>query len=365
MICIAIIKANQCIFDNMERVVVPLLHKPMTKEISKPLKDRIDDYIWSIIQEYVTFVEVYPDDILNTVCQEISKEHADHECEELFFSTEPSYSFPDRYHEIIHARAFWDGYEGNINNIGCLAAVEHTVINDTCVIITNGYNINTPPYAEIISTRKKDIISIIKRRFFFTASLINDNSIIKYYYQNPIALASDVLGLSYQDDIASLRFTFMKYNLLFLFSKVHHKINKMATRINGNHRIYNNVLVIHELEDNVCAPLGNKELHRLDFLAYGRLYDRNLTQEEKYSEDQMATDENPQKQNIIPIWSRYIMVNRRISMINIEGISCVNCGKNIDKSHKICNKCYRVKYCSTVCFDENSQYHSKDCVFPD
>lgn len=376
MITVALIEKNRCNFDDLGLYASPLMYAEHEPEQRASIKASIDNYIWSVIGPYVKFIEIDSNDFLTHICENLIKSHPGRNYDDFFYHTEGSYSFPKKYIEFIHAQPLWreyvDGETENINNIGCLFSLKQHVIENTCVVFANDYisatsiTKNSAQTTIIGSICKKDIIRLIKRRFYFSAILIKENSFVKYYYQNPSYLIRKIYGLQEKDSIEKLPFELLKYNLLFYFQHDKKKyINKMATRINGLYRLYGDVLMLHELEENVFANISIHEAKRLNVLGYGRLYDRQIKGEETHTITQVDVNEKGEEseKKVTPFWSRYIVVNHRMSQWKKNKNKCINCHKDI-RNLIVCDKCYRAKYCSESCQKEFSSYHTDECMNP-
>lgn len=44
-----------------------------------------------------------------------------------------------------------------------------------------------------------------------------------------------------------------------------------------------------------------------------------------------------------------------------NGLKCLNCGSDIIKPI-VCDKCFRVKYCSIQCEKDYGEYHYDECL---
>ena len=370
---IAIVDKNQCNFDRLDQLVPPLLYVNHTDEDRRRLKADINNYIWSVIEPHVKFVQVDTQDheqFLSVICQNLTGSFPGRELDkDFFYHTEGSYSFPKRYMEFIHCQPTWDGYKlsqpENMNHLACLFSLKHNVIENTCAIISNRYDLSASQFTVIDSITKEDIIRVIRRRYFFTAVLIKDDAFVKYYYQNPRYLISKIYGLEDEkDNIQKLSFNLLKYNLLYYFQYDPSKyVNKIATRINGLYQLYGDVLMLHEMEENIFSNISLHEAKRLNVLAYGRLYDRELKNEEIHVQPTIELDDDgkPIEKKKTPLWSRYIVINRRMIQWQNKKNKCVNCSKEMINTIT-CNVCYRAKYCSPDCHQEHSSYHKDDCL---
>ena len=140
---IALIEKNTCYFDRMEEFAVPLLYKVHEPAERKILKQKLNNYIWSVIESYVTFINIEKeDDFFTVVCENITKCFPDKMPDNFLYHTEPSYTSPKRFIEFIYAQPTWKDCENDnsINNIGCLFSLKHNVINNNCVILANNYD---------------------------------------------------------------------------------------------------------------------------------------------------------------------------------------------------------------------------------
>lgn len=359
---IAVIDNNKCNFEKMTEFALPLLYKPHTSEESKRLKNLLNDYLWSEISKFITFIDIeHLEDVLPVGCRIIT-EDMDHPMDHFYFHTESSYSYPKKYLEIIHCQPMWKEYVAeqpeNVNSLGCLFSLKHSIIENKCVIIASKY-IEQEPKMALDSISKDDILRVIRRRYFNTAILIKENEMVKYYYQNASYLISQIYNLTEKDNIQTLPITLFKYNLKFCFQYDKNKyVNKIGTRINGLYKLYGDVIMFHELEDNIYGNLSLREAKRLNVLSYGRLYDRQLKDSE-FIAPQDAVDAEGKEKKVTPIWSRYVIIENRMKKYKN---CCINCDKILNTGIITCQYCYRIKYCSTKCEEEFNVLHYEDCL---
>ena len=361
MVIIAVIKKNRCEFDKMEEYASPLLYRINADQDKKKLKNQLYDYIWSVIEPYIEFVTV-DDDFLTTICQNMIKCFPDKNPDQFFYHTESSYSFPKKFTELIYAQPSWKEYQSdqieNLNNLGCLFSLKHNVIENTCIALVNNYDLSADKFTALGEINKKDIIKVVRRRFFYSAIVIKDDHMVKYYYQSPKYLITSVFNVAESDNIQKVSFSHLKYNLVFYFQQDNKKyVNKIATRINGSYRIYGDVIMIHEMEEDLFSDINLHEAKRLNVLSYGRLYDRKLKPEETH----LVPDINDPEKKITPYWSRYIVSNYRMKNWQNNKNKCINCDKEI-KNLIICQKCFRTRYCSGDCQKEFDRYHCSECL---
>jgi hypothetical protein len=371
MITIAVVEKNKCNFDRIEEFVAPLLYVDHENLDRKKIKEKIDSYIWSVMEPYVKFIEINSDDLLYDCCNNLTQCFPGRKVDdEFFYHTEGSYSFPKKYIEFMYCQPLWKEYADsqpeNMNHLACLLSLKHNVIENTCIVFANKYDLSAPRFTVIDSITKEDLIKIIRRRFYFSAILIGDDKITKYYYQNPSYLISKVYGLNEKETIEKLSVNHFGYNLVFYLQHDKSKyINKIATRINGLYRLHGDVLLVHEMEENVYANISVREAKRLNVLSYGRLYDRQLKNEEIHQVPAYQVDEDGKEteKKITPLWSRYIIVEHRMMKWQNNKNKCIYCSSEMKKPI-VCDKCYRAKYCSIACQKEFSHYHTDECINP-
>jgi MYND finger len=376
---IALVKKNKCNFDRMEEFVVPLLYKEHTVEERTELKKSINDYIWSVIEPYITFIDVdmeVPDaneNFMTVVCTNLVEGFPDKRPDDFFYHTEGSYSFPKKFIEFIHCQPAWKDYKSaqieNMNNLCCLFSLKHNVIENNCVIFANRYDLDYKYFTAIDTITKEDIIKVVRRRYFFSGVVVKENSLTKYYYQNPSYLVSAIFNKCETDTIEKIPYSHLNYKLVFYFQQdTKSFVNKICTRMNGLFRIYGPVLIIHELEENIYANISLHEVKRLNVLSYGRLYDRQPKVDENHiiepvPLDPSNNDDNEVQKKLIPMWSRYICVNKRMIQWQKTKNLCINCSKEMTKPI-ICERCYRAKYCSESCQKSFDNYHYEECINP-
>lgn len=374
MITVAVVNKNRCNFEQLEEHASCLLYTEYSNEERKSIKQKINDYLWSEIEPFITFVDVPKDDFIGCICDNLISCFPEKTVNDFFYHSEGSYSFPKKYIEFAHCQPVWKGYEQsqleNMNNIGCLFSLKHNVIENNCVIFANKYDLNVltaPKMVQLESITKEDILKVIRRRFFFTAVLIKYNRCVKYYYQNPIYLISKIYNLQNETDlIEKLSTSIFRYNLVFYFQ--HDKsryVNELATRINGSYRLHGDILVLHELEENIYSNISLNEINNLNQLSYGRLYDRQLKLEEIHTVTTIEADSegNQTEKKVVPYWSKYLVIENRISNKKLFNKNCINCEKELNSNQCLtCQRCFRVKYCSEKCQKEFNNYHSDECI---
>lgn len=364
---VAIITKNNLLFDDMEQYVMPLICNNLTKETRTELKKSLNDYIWSVIGKFVTFMDVIDEDhFYEIIAAESQRNFPDHNPSECVYFTGQSYSTPKRFYEILHWKPSWDDYQNSIkdprviNNFGCLMSLDHSVIENSCIMISNEYDLTASKYVKMGSTTKEDIIRIIRRRYFHTAILIENNRLTKYYYQNIRYLVNMLFGDG-GPEIDHVSFTHLKYNLVYYFKKnATQYVNQIATRINGSYRFYGKVLVLHEMDDDIYANLGIKEIKRLNTLSYGSSKNRELDETEMFTIPEYGVREDGTEQTEkVPFWSKYIVIENRMKHSRKDN-KCIQCSST--DNLLTCDRCFKVKYCSDECREAYAINHKGECL---
>jgi hypothetical protein len=364
---IAIIKKNKCYFDKLGDYIEPYLYKNLTPEERIQFKKKLHDYLWSIIEPHIVFLDVKEDEIMEKICLSLV---GDHHPDEYYYCTEGSYSSPKKYLELIYSKPYQKekNEEKEMNILGCLFSLSHSVILYDCALIGNKFDLQSPHFMKIDSVSKEDIFRVIRRRFFFSSILIKDNEFQKYYYQNPQYLICQVFNMQSTETIQTLSFSLLKYNLVLYFKDdTTQPINKIATRLNGIYKIYGDVLVLHEMEESIYTNLSLHEIKRLNVLSYGRRYDRELKPEENFeihaSQDNKVDRIDTNNQNTkpkIPLWSRYLVLENRMKIWKEKKDKCMYCMQKMEKTH-LCQNCFRIRYCSKECEKAYRELHN-DCI---
>ena len=415
MTTFALIKQNNCTFDDLEKYVTPLLYVAASNQDRIPIKKSINDYIWSVIEPHIEFITTSTDqeEMLTCMCTKLIEKFPNKKFDDFYYHTEPSYSFPKKYIEQVYYHIIDEKKDSrrdskkdskrdskkdskkdsgsaptdtltdtstdtltdtstdissDLNYLGCLFNLKHHAIEHTCAILANTYDMSSDCFVRISSVTKEDILRVIRRRFYFSAVLIKEQSFVKYYYQNLTHLISQVFGVDTTSSISKITFTLFRYNIVFYFkpNNTNAYVNQTATRMAGSHITNGDVLMIHELDNHVYGNISIREAKRLNVLSYGRLYDRDLKEDElkpleRFAEDvHSVKDGKDEVKKVIPVWSRYLVVERRMMKWQKDKNKCIYCGLNKDKLYP-CAKCFRVKYCSSRCEEDFRSYHCSEC----
>lgn len=344
MITIAVIADNDANFNGITDYLPDVVYR------DNPTTAGARAYIESVIKPHITFHQV--SDFLDFVCTTLAAEYS---CptEQLLFHTETTFCTPKGCAEIIYCSDQYAENKSNkpMNQLASLLSLKHTVIKGKCIVVLNGYN----PLRKINITLNH-LVSLYKRRFFYSGILIKPNGQLhKYYYQDVRYLLHKLFDVDINDDINTISFELMHYPLNAYFFYKQSVINPLATKLNGMYRLHGNVLITHHLDAHIPTNLSRSELSDLLKVAHGRLYDRQVKDNEAMTET--VVDTNGQQQTKALTLSRYSIVNNRLKTKLWK--QCINCN---GKLKHICERCYRVGYCSVQCQTEYRGHHYDDCI---
>jgi hypothetical protein len=365
MVVVALIKKNRCNFDDIEQYAEPLLYRLLDQSVRTTLKARLNEYLWSVVEPFIEFIDIGDDQetMQTKMSENLASPHGHKQMDELFYHGEMSYTFPKRVMEVMYAEPVWEDYvdnwEENMNNIASLFSLKHTVIQFNSIIMTSIYDLSAPKYLSLTSTTKEDILRVIRRRYFNTAVVIRNNAIDKYYYQDPKYLVKTVFNLNDTDNIEHLSFTHLKYNLVYYCqNNPNEYVNSIATRICGLRAIHGDVVMLHEMEEDIFANISVREAKRLNVLSYGASSEHVLQPEELVEQTEHVVENGEEKEKkVSPFWSRYIVAERRMKLWQLKKNKCMACQNEISIVFT-CQKCFRMKYCSEECI----RTHVSDCL---
>lgn len=347
---LAIVKKNRLLFtdEDMTKYLVPVLYKENTKE----LKQRLNDYIWSVLEPHITFITVNPDNLFETVCPIIAPND---KLDDFLYMADNSFAFPNKYIQCMYVYST-NSNKDNLNQICCYLSIKHTFIENTAVLCCNKYDLVAPEKLVLDSVTKKDIIKAIRNRYFYSAILVKENRRIKYYYQNVAYLIKTIFGNI--EHINNTKTNFCGYNLSFYFIDGKSEyLNQSATRINGAFRLHGDVLVLQQDQKDMMASIATKEYNKIDSLTYCRLYDRDIKEHEQIKQKVFKPDSEGVEHETteIPSWNKHIVLMMR------DNPGCINCGSKLINPI-ICTICYRARYCSEICKKEYD--HDDECINP-
>lgn len=310
MVKIAVLKPGKLNLEELESHLSPLLYSP------NPNSKDLDKYLIGIVADLVDIVET--NDVIETVCA-VSTYYVNPV--ETTFTTENSYSNSSRFLELIRIGTTENSLE--MNQLACLASLQHTLVNGPAFLMATSYHQSQPTACDITL---RDVIMIIKRRYYQKAVLCSSINTV-YYYQRVEYLLPIIFG-----EISITTVPADPYNyMLEMHYEKSSEINIQATRISGMHTLYGRVLIINYLDKNILGSIGLRQFDRLNKACHGRLYDRSEGTE----------------------WNKHLTIKNKAGKH-----LCINCDKN---SKIVCEGCFRVEYCGQQCQNEYREFHT-DCI---
>jgi hypothetical protein len=344
MVRIAVISSGNPYFSDLESVLSPLLYTALIKEGRREHKNRIEKLLTRILEPYVEFAEVDETDILDNMCKLLQPSTE----EELKFNCEPSYGYSKGFNEVFYKIS--DDESIPINAIGCYHSLSHSIIRGKCLIIANRFMTRSNEKTEIIRAdiEMKDLVRVIRRRFYRSAILVDGEMMAKYYYQTEEYLIESIFGEG--TDVKSENVSFLNHSIGLSYRMDNQGIvNNFATRILGK-TITGPVifqLYLERLcETNIDRTTGNYDnltercLKRFNLLAYGDMHSRNVKSTElpeEYRHDEACH------------WCRYYYLENRMLVRKLNPPVCANCKGQLGTKQYTCPITRRYKYCSADC----------------
>lgn len=198
-----------------------------------------------------------------------------------------------------------------------------------------------------------DLANILFSKFVHKAiciPMMSSEDIIEYeYLNNPLEYFN--CPESEYENYESNEFSLCEFKLC-LFSKKQsdQQINKRATCLIGNRKIYGNVVLFMKTDNGFC-DIDKMTFDKLLKVSRGPINKRTLTEQET---------QGGGKLNNLPIVSnKYSILENRYT--NCKAI-CTYC--NADLVNKlICTGCYRVDYHNDICQKKDWDEHKRECLY--
>jgi len=348
MVLVALVQPGNPITASLESCISPLLYKALVKEGRRQIKAQIEEQLASMLAPYVSFIEVgNDDDTLQKMVEAVgtTREHPR-------FNTESSYGYTKGVTEIFYEQVQEE--ETEINVIGCYHSLEHTIIRGRSLVLANRFVAGDQgvPRLMRMDTEMRDIIRVIRRRFYRSAILIDGDMIAKYYYQDSQNLTRAVFG----DRAVSTEYAvFMDHCLCLCRLEVEQGVvNKIGSRVMGRKMVGPIIFSSHlespgnvgglahseELAGAIGASYDNlteKMIKRIGVLAYGDMEERRIKPAE------LIKDREGEH------WCRYLYLERRMTLFKKSPMVCAGCRGALGKKQYTCPVTYRYKYCSPGC----------------
>lgn len=361
MVVIAVIQPRDLAFDGaMDHYGKVLMSRSWPVGDDGAL-DLLNQEIWAKLREHVAFVDAGEQmEVMETICEQLMRTpYPDRNPESDFdLKTHRTYSTPARSIELVHVTPLWEDEPGvahqptEINQLGCLARIDHQIVEGVCMIMTSCHDPEQADYALAIDTEWSDLVHIYRSRFVRSGvALSTAGSLEVFYYQDPLVSVNVRFGT---DQWSVLRCTNHLYQLACYYrTSSDASINKTATRIISGEKIRGDVLLVVEL--------GQGE--------HGRAYDNLIPVEV----DRLSRISKCSMQEPIALEDQFLNLIKRESCDRMTlahyhdwlisqagGITCQECGK-VPERKKTCPQCYRAIYCDASCAQKHTKAHREEC----
>lgn len=359
---IAFIKNNSIDFTEiLNKFLSPLLYHHIDKNTRINLMKKLNYELWNELEKYVTFANCDKSENLLELIHENIGKYIENDTKLI---TKHSFCNSYKFTEIIYSHKPDNNYnKTKVNEIGCLASLDHHFIQDTFSLITYEYDLDSDRYLRITNTCSSDLVRIIKRRFFNSACLVTDTKIDKLFFQKPNILCSRI----FDDSVDKINYEIIdnsKYLLHCIHlpnNPYHTYINKVATRICrkliiGPALFFSIYRIGNEKDSILYDNISIRELKYLNILSFGDLPETcddtlNDIEETIIVPNEMKTEQK----KIYPLWSKHVYklhIKKEDLFMNDK---CYSCNKKLEnKSQYECIKCYGYRYCSQECLENKS-----------
>lgn len=190
----------------------------------------------------------------------------------------------------------------------------------------------------------KDVYNVLQSRVKHQGvKLLEDGTMSTFTYEN----SADLKGNWVDVDL-------FRYKLQICFQPINkediskYTVNKLASCLYGNRRIYGPVLVLLKSTNSLYGDLTIEELEDLIKCSEGKLSDRTMTQEEM--------QEGQKEDGMLLAANKYSIIRNRLKKYVKK---CNYCGTT--KNLKRCTGSYRVYYCSKACLSKSWRTYKKEC----
>lgn len=145
--------------------------------------------------------------------------------------------------------------------------------------------------------------------------------------------------------------TFLGFQLGFFGEVNNTNVNKRATRLLGNKKLFGNVVLFNKLPHEF-QDIDMELFIKFNKLSYGSLKDREPTNSE---------DREGQKINGLPVaFNRYCLLNKRYA--EYKKI-CNSCKEELKSEKLVCTGCFRVRYHNKECQKNDWSTHKTECLY--
>jgi hypothetical protein len=461
MVKVAIIRRKKLSLE-LGQYVYPLITQYVDPDAAKEIKNKMNQYIWSQIADAITIQDVEipngtsdgvdqslshgastnaPPDLIETIGSTIYQSFPRIDYNNIIIHNEISFITPRKLFQFSYGIAYNDScklsdenYRADLmNDYAAIISLNHTVTSSNIVLcsyayVDNSESINDPHVIDpqtnhqlgikLVDITQYDLIKLVRRRYFNSCTMITQNAIKKYYFQDPRDLIKRIWGITNVEFYESEQYM---YKLHFFEKRGKdigadmdaHTVNKLnesnkdkpkqesdlelstkylaqidtlnkqqtgdytneiATRIFGKKELRGDILIFSIMRDEIYGSLTTREIKRLNVLSYGNLNRRNPENFElKMQKTDDAFDSPPndsneeessqEKKQEPVLWNRYLILDKLIKIRNEFGESCMQCQKKLVNSFFQCKKCFRVRTCSLECNKLYIKSANHQCLF--
>lgn len=339
---IAIIKQNKFSFDR-DQLSPEGLHENLKNAIS----------------DYVLFKPVNSDTMMYEIVDTIKLE------KDTIGNTSISYENDKYVFQICHLNMEDNGKKNDpetINKLASYLSLGGAEIYGDAVMICSEITDNHTCTTHDITL--DDIANILNRKFVHKCVLVKANTkACKYdsydsddmieisFNESPL----ESFDQDYKNNLRHVEVPFLKFNLIMIFEEKpkNNIINKLATRIVGDHKIFGDVIFVSKSSENEFLDLDIELFKKLLLVSEGPLSTRDLTELEK--NDAVINNELPKVMN------RHRILSMRVTSFTEK---CNFCNvKDDNKLSLTCTGCFRVRYHNAECQKYDWNNHKLDCLF--
>lgn len=239
--------------------------------------------------------------------------------------------------------------QDNVNNIAAYLTGERVygaVVFLNSKIGNNG--LCSPEHSTVI-----DLMNILISKFIHKAVFVPSDTtqeIIEYsYYGHPLEYFK--CDESEYNKYKSSEFELIGFGLcIFVNNDQNEQINKRATCLIGNKKIYGDAIVLLKSPEQYY-DIGKELFNKLYKISHGPFKNRILKESEQ---------KHGEKLNNLPIvMNKYCILESRYNNYKNE---CNYCKNELNKE-LTCTGCYRVKYHDEKCQKDDWDEHGKECLY--
>lgn len=277
--------------------------------IDKEKKELKKEELKEELKKYVEIREIKNEDLMYTIVNELEQ------TPEMLGSTSMSYQDDKNIYQICHL-------DKTINVTGERNEIVKQSENGVCNILSLDEEvkdkgilikskINEKNICEMDNVKDIDeIIDIIEKSSIYKGVKIDTEGNIeeKKYIDSPEEIITEKNKIWYGLNIYIYKFELIIY--LKLESQENNKLNKKATRLIGNYKIYGDVYIVSRKNENQYLNITKEMYEKMDKTLWGDIKSRELTKEE--------LKDGEMKDGLPIVLNRYRILNNRYNNVKKE-----------------------------------------------